>query len=154
MSEQQEFYAADPAPQPAPQPEPSRRFLNAADILAIPDIETEDVWIEQWGTFVRVRGLSAAERDAYEMGLIEGRGKNVAVNRRNVRAKLVVRACIAEDGSALFDLSQVDKLGQKSGAAIDKLYDVAARLSGISDADAEELGKPSERDPSGDSSSG
>ena len=36
MSEQQEFYSADPEPQP----EPSRRFLNAADILAIPDIET------------------------------------------------------------------------------------------------------------------
>lgn len=128
-------------------------FLDARSILALPDMETEEVYIKQWGTFVRVRAMTGAERDAWEASMMTGKGKNREVNTQNIRAKLVARTVVNEDGTRMFDDLQVKALGQKSAAAIDTIYDVAARLSGISDDDVDELGKPSSSGQSGDSTS-
>jgi hypothetical protein len=49
----------------------------------------------------------------------------------NMRAKLVSRAIINEDGSRAFTELQIGQLGQTSGVELGRVYDVAARLSGI-----------------------
>jgi hypothetical protein len=118
--------------------------LSRDDILKADDIETEEVEVPAWGGTVLVRGLSGKERDNYESSCMQDRGKQGMVRvLANIRAKLVVRCLVDEDGNRLFADADANALGEKSAAALDQLFDVAARLSRLSDGDIEELGKDS-----------
>lgn len=128
-------------------------FLSRDQIFAIPDIQTEDVFVPEWNGTVRVKGLTAAERDAYETSIVQQRGKNVELNRQNIRAKLVVLTVVDQDGNRLFADTDVRKLGEKSAAAVDLLYGTASRLAGLSKDDEDELAKNSGGDQNDDSPS-
>lgn len=116
-----------------------RIYLDRSAILAIPDLQTEDLFIPEWGAYVRVRGLTARERDEWEDSCLTQKGKNTTINVRNLRTKLVVRTVVDEDGQRIFSNGDAEALGEKSGAAVDRIYEVATRLSGVSERDAEEL---------------
>lgn len=129
-------------------------FLSAEQILAANDREHEDVDVPEWGGTVRVIGLSAADRDAYEAALAATtKGDATAMARlQNFRAKLVVKALVDADGKRLFSDADAKELGTKSGKVIDRLFDVVRRLSGMGK-DALEQGKDdSESGQSGSSS--
>ena len=128
-------------------------LLNREAIFAAPDIQTEDVHIPQWGGTVRVKNLTASERDAFEESTTTQRGNNLELNRKNFRAKLVALCVVDEEGKRLFDDKDIHKLGAKSAAAMDLLFAAASRLSGISKDDEDELLKNSDGDQSDDSSS-
>jgi len=128
-------------------------LLNREAIFAAPDIQTEDVHIPQWGGTVRVKNLTASERDAFEESTTTQRGNNLELNHKNFRAKLVALCVVDEEGKRLFDDKDIHKLGAKSAAAMDLLFAAASRLSGISKDDEDELLKNSDGDQSDDSSS-
>jgi hypothetical protein len=115
------------------------KLLGLQDILAAQDIATEDVAVPEWGGTVRVRGLTGRERDEYESHLLDQRGKRMKVDMRDARARLVALSVIDAEGKPVFTAAHVETLGTKSAAALDRIYDVAARLSGISDEDMDEL---------------
>lgn len=116
-----------------------RLFLDRAALLATPDVQQEDVWVPEWKSYVRVRGLTGRDRDAYETSITVGRGKNQEINTRNARAKLVVLCVIDDAGNRLFTDADVRALGEKSAAALQRVFDVCRRLSGLSDEDMEEM---------------
>ena len=61
---------------------------------------------------------------------------------RNARARLVaVSAIDAETGELMFSEEDVLAIGEQSAAVIDRIYDVASKISGISDNDLEEITK-------------
>jgi hypothetical protein len=114
-------------------------LLGKDAILAADDIQTQRVEVPEWGGDVMVRGLTGQQRDAWEAGLSVRRGKQLVPDMRNFRARLVVMCVVDETGAEVFGLGDVDALSGKSGAALDRIYDVAARLSGISENDVEDL---------------
>lgn len=114
-------------------------YLTRDAILGARDLPTEDVEVPEWGGTVRVRGLTGTERDAFEQSIARRKGKNVELNLRNVRAKLVALSVVDEQGNRIFSEADVDALGQKSAAALDRIFRVAQRLSGLTDEDVEEL---------------
>lgn len=116
-----------------------KRQLSRGDILERDDILVEDVYVKEWGGTVRVRTLTARERDLWEDSRTTRKGADVTVDMTDFRASLVVRSVVDGDGERLFEDDDLEAIGAKSGAAIDKLWDVAARLSGISKEDEEEL---------------
>lgn len=126
-------------------------ILGREQILKADDITTEEIAVPEWGGSVLVRGLTGRQRDEFEAALIERRGKKSVANTDNIRAKLVARCCVDEDGRRLFTDTDASALGNRSGAALDRVYEVAARLSGIGDDDLEELTEDF-GSPSGDSS--
>lgn len=128
------------------------KMLTADQILTVEDLKTEIVDVPEWGGSVTVAELMAADRDAYEQSLWNDRGNGrMVANRSNIRAKLVVRALINSDGSRMFNDDAADALGAKSASVMDRLFDVAARLSGMDETDVEEEGKDSDPLHSGDS---
>jgi hypothetical protein len=131
-----------------------RMRLSKDDILKAEDIVTEEVDVPEWGGSVMVRGLTGRERDEFEASIMERRGKRTFPNTANVRAKLVARCTIGDDGQRLFQDSDAEDLGKKSAAAMDRIYTVAAKLSGMTDEDVEELVENFDKTHSGDSSSG
>ena len=112
--------------------------LSRADILKATAPPREAVHVLD-GT-VLVRGMTGAERDAFEASCFEGRGKKRDFNMRNLRAKLVAYCCIDDEGRRLFTDEDVIALGAVRADVIDKLFGVAQRLSGMRDEDVDELG--------------
>lgn len=118
-------------------------------ILRADDTVYEVVKVPEWGCEVVIRSINGAERDRYEESLMkESRKKvrgRVQTERKfapdKLRAKLIVlAACKAVgDPTPLFRPEDVDALAGKSGAALDKLFDVAQRLGGLTEQDVEEL---------------
>lgn len=128
--------------------------LSKDDILKADDIKPEEVEVPEWGGSVLVRGLTGRERDEFEASIMERRGKRMVPNVANVRAKLVARCCIDDSGRRLFLDSDVETLGGKSAGAMNRVYEVAAKLSGMTDEDIDELVENFGEIPSAGSSSG
>lgn len=114
-------------------------LLSRDAILAADDHEYEVVPCPEWGGEVRLRSLTGAERDAYEQSLVQTRGKSREMNLRNARAKLVALCAVDEDGKRLFTDADVNALGKKNAKPLDRLFDVARRLSGLSEDDVDRL---------------
>jgi hypothetical protein len=114
-------------------------LLSKNEIFAADDRRTEDVPCPEWGGTVRLRGLTGAERDAYEASMQKQVGGKQVQDYRNFRARLVALAAINEDGTPLFEQNEVAALAKRSSAALSRLFDVACRLSGITDEDVVEL---------------
>ena len=71
--------------------------------------------------------------------MVQGQGRNTTVNMQNLRAKLVAQSAIGEDGKPLFTEEDVKWLGEKSAKALNRLFNAAQQLSGLSESDVKEL---------------
>ena len=114
--------------------------LSKDDILKAAENTPEEVSVPEWGGTVLVRGMTGKERDAFEVSLMQpGRGGRREVNAVNVRAKVVARCVVDDDGNRMFTDAEAADLGDLPAAGLERLYAVAARLSGMSDGEQEEL---------------
>ncbi len=134
-------------------------LLTKAQILAADDLLREVVPVPEWGGDVMVRGLDGAARDQYEaefllFGEIQaGERPTYELDLLNARARLVALSVVDENDQRLFSDEEVVILGKKSAQALDRVYEVAQRLSGLSKKDVEELRKNSRRGRRGGSPS-
>jgi len=128
-------------------------MLTREDILKINDIEVETVEVPEWGGSIYVRGMTGAERDRFEASVVTTRGKSTSVNLENIRAKMAALSICDKDGVLLFTEKDVKVLAGKSAAALQRVYEVAQRLSRIGDEDIDELTAGLQADPTGDSPS-
>lgn len=131
----------------------SNKMLSKDKILNSDDLQTEIVHVPEWDGDVMVCSLTGVQRDHFEETIVRKRGKNIDVNMHNLRAKLVALSVVDKDGSRIFTDADAIALGKKNASAIQRIYDVAARLSGLSKDDVEELVKNSGIIPSDDSGS-
>src|ERR1700733_4572434 len=116
-------------------------LLTKDDILKANDLTKELVKVPEWGGEVYVFALTGTERDKFEMAIVKKNTKKVEVNIENIRATLAVMSIRDENGIQLFTLEDVKALGNKSCAALQRIYDVATRISRLSKDDVEELAK-------------
>jgi hypothetical protein len=120
---------------------PDEVLDDANDILETDDVVIEPVPVPEWGgRTVLVRGLSGTERDDWEASIRKIRPsltkkgeQEIVLDQANARAKLLVKCIVTREGERVFTDKQAPALGRKNGKALDRLYDVASRLSGLSD---------------------
>ena len=108
-------------------------------IFSAVDLKTERVDVPEWGVTVYVRTLSGAQRDEFEQGLQDSKSEGAGIDIRGLKARLAVLATVDDDGEAVFQPGDEEALQNKSAAPLDRLYQAASRLSGLSPEDAEEL---------------
>lgn len=113
-------------------------FLSREAILAASDYKVEVVDVPEWGGQVKVKGLTGRERDEFEAGMFVRRGREMVRDTANLRARLVVLTALDEAGNPLFQRDDVKELGEKAGSALDRIYEAAAKLSGIMESDLED----------------
>ena len=124
-------------------------YLGHDAILARNALKTEEVKVPEWADpdsgadVVLVRELRGRERDEWEASLAVQRGRQMVPDVSNMRAKLVARCVVDQDGEPVFSQQDVAALGELSAAALDRVFEVASRLSGLAAADVEEMGKAS-----------
>lgn len=104
--------------------------LSRDAILGAVDIQTKEVHVPEWGDSVFIKGMSGAERDAFEAANQDGSGGQKLTN---VRARFLVRCIVNENGTRIFRDEDAAALGKKSSAAISRLWEAAAELNGTSD---------------------
>ncbi len=114
-------------------------MLSAEQILKSDDTPAvEKVDVPEWDGYVFVKVMSGASRDRWELSTSRALEKP---GTANVRASLCVATVCDENGNRLFTDNQVANLGEKSSAALDRVYAVAQRLNKLSSSDIEELEK-------------
>jgi hypothetical protein len=137
--EQQEQDDSENGDTVAPLEEQPKKFLTAGDIRKVNDLITEDVYVEEWGGWLKIKALTSKERDRFENSFVVKRGTKRDYDPQDMRAKLVVLTAINPDYSMMFQPDAWKWLGGKNAAPVNKCYNVASRLCGISEKDEGEL---------------
>ncbi len=122
--------------------------LTKDQILAAKDAVPVAVEVPEWGGTVYVRPMSAGERDRWEGELLdrsEKRKESISAATENLRAAFLAKCLCDENGEMLFgqDDDALNALAAKNYKAMDRAFDVAQRINGMSDADIGELEKNS-----------
>jgi hypothetical protein len=125
-------------------------------LAAKPVLEVEQVAVPEWGegVVVNVRAMTASERDRFEESMKKGTGKNTTVDLSNFRARLCVASIVDEQGVRCFTNADIPALGAQPVKILQRICEVATRLSGLSGEDIDELSGKSETTLDGDSASG
>ena len=107
------------------------RVLNAKDVA------TEIVVVPEWDNVkMEIRGFTVGERlDFYDRVSDDNR----TVNKANFYPELVIACSFdPETGQKIFEAADRDMLKGKSAGAVEKVTEVASRLSGMSDSDVKD----------------
>lgn len=122
-------------------------------IMEADDVKYEEVPVPEWGGTVRVRTLCGSGRDVIEQIMFEESKKD---QLDLIRATMLAYTIVDSKGKRLFnprDPREVRALGQKSSVAMQRVFEVAHRLSGIGGGAVEGMVKNSETDGSDSSPS-
>jgi len=116
--------------------------LTRDQILQSEDLPRELVSIPEWGGDIWVRTLTGKERDTLESSVanVNAQGKS-NMNLINLRARLCSMTIVDEDGNRLFSDKDVEELGKKNASALDRAFEVAQRLAGLTSTDVKKLEK-------------
>lgn len=123
----------------------TREQILGANDIAFEDIDLND--IPGWG-IVRIKDLTAAERDRLEASLVRQqrqprRGGGVTLrqeaNLENIRARFCAACIVGEDMQLLFSESDVLALGRKSARALDRIFDRVRARNGLTEEAVNEL---------------
>lgn len=115
-------------------------LLTKDQILNADDLKSEIIDVPEWSKDgqVRVITMSGFARDRFEAGIT---GKNGGSNFVNIRAKLAAATIADEAGNLIFDEGDIVKLGNKSCAALDRVFAASQKLNRMSQEDVEALAK-------------
>lgn len=114
-------------------------LLSREEILEKDDRKYDVVDCPEWGGEVRLSSIKGSQRDAYEQSVIEQRGNDRKMNLRNARAKLIVLCAVDAEGRPLFTSDDLNALGRKNAAPLDRLFDACQKLAGMSREDVDKL---------------
>lgn len=105
-------------------------LIGREAILAAKDLKTERVPVPEWGNGaeVIVSEFSAEARDEFWAGVAQERGKQ---NLKNIRARLAVLVIVDETGQRVFGDEDARAVGAKSAIALNRIWNVATRLNGL-----------------------
>ncbi len=101
-----------------------KKFLSAAEVLAVQDVETVEVDVPEWGGTVRIRALNGEEAVKFSQSI---KGDNSGA------ARIVVRCAVDENGARLFKDEDADVLKLKSMKALLRVQKVAMEINGLTE---------------------
>lgn len=101
-------------------------MLNRDLILKAKDLKTIDVEVPEWGGSIRLRTMTGQARQEYYRTTAGKDG-----TPKNVMEALIVACAVDEAGNPLFAVGDIGELGKKSAIAINKVFEAAAELNGL-----------------------
>lgn len=110
-------------------------------ILQSDDIPVEVITVKQWGDVeLEIRGMNGRDRAKLLRGSMD---ENNELDFEKLYPLLILSCSFdPETGEKVFTEKDLDALNAKSGAALESVGQVCARLSGMDKKDADDLGKP------------
>lgn len=113
-------------------------ILTKEQILAADDVKRVKLEVPEWGGEVYISTMSGTARDEFETGILSNaKGGKVG----NARARLAASTITDELGNLLFTANDIEALGLKSQAALDRVVVESQRLNKLTNDDLEEAEK-------------
>lgn len=112
-------------------------ITDVSACMAIDDRKFCEFFVPEWNDTVLLRSMTANERDLWEKKFTGNKIPDI------VRAALVAKCFVDSNGTRLFSDEQASTLGEKSAAALDRLFDYCMKMNRFSKEDIEELTKKS-----------
>lgn len=108
----------------------TKDFLKAR----APQRKIERVEVPEWGegAYICVRELSAKAQEEFEFLLIQAReaaGTEDTKKFDNFRARYLAVACCDDEGNPVFDLSDVEMIGNQENTVISRIFNKAKDLN-------------------------
>ncbi len=106
---------------------------------------------KEWGCTIEMRSPTSAETSELEewaAARTQPDEEKIDPTRfRGMKEKYIVACAFnPEDGKQLFSEADMEWLREKNGKVIERLWTVAQRLVGLTEAEADDLGKSSEKE--------
>lgn len=111
-------------------------------IMKAKDITSEMLEIKEWGVTVEVRTMTARERARVMENSVDPNTGKASISTMYPEIAI---SCVydPESGEKVFDNKDKELLLDKSGAVLEKIAQVAMKLSGMTEESQGELGKDS-----------
>lgn len=128
--------------------------LTKDQILESNDLKNIEVEVPEWGGSVLVRTMTGADRAAFEESMVDVQPDGTRkANVSNLRLKLVALTVVDDAGNRMFGIDDIERLGLKSSAAIERVFEAAQGINGMSAYSKAQAAKNSESAQSGASTS-
>lgn len=116
-------------------------LFSREEIDKAQDLIFEDVPVPEWGPNkgVRLITLTGTQRDAFEDKSMIQKGDSRKLNLINFRARLLSLCMVDANGQRLYSDVEVPLLGQRNAKVLERLFDKAREMNGMSEKDVEEL---------------
>jgi len=109
-------------------------MLTKEQIWAADDLKSIDVNVSQWGGAIRVRTMTGKERQVFQKKAQKD-GEPVG----DFLERLIVACAVDKDGKPLFAPEDIKALSEKSSAALETVFKVAAELNGLTSESVEDI---------------
>jgi hypothetical protein len=121
------------------------KVLTKGDIVNVKDIQVKKVNVPEWGGSIFIKVMSGTEKDAFELAAYDKKSPVFG----KIRAGLCARCICDADGNRMFsdDPAEIESLGNRSGVALERIFDAARKLNKMSEKEIEELEKNFVSDP-------
>ena len=110
------------------------KILSRDEILNAKDLQTEVVFVKEWGGSVSVQSLSGKKRSKIMDSCMNDKGK---MDTNKLYPALMVGGCIDPE----FKPADAEALNEKNSGALETICSKIMKLSGISKDDVEEAKK-------------
>lgn len=108
------------------------KVLSREDILTANDLTKTEVELTELGGSVFVSTLNGKDFGKFQKSVYQRDGKKLITDEENFTVKLLVWTVVNEKGERIFNDKDIEELQKKSAKTIQKLFDVASRLNGLS----------------------
>jgi len=107
-------------------------MLTKEQILSADDLRTVDVNVPEWGGVIRLQTITARDRQKFHSGGTKG-----AMD--DFMERFIVACAVDEKGKQLFAGEDVKALGNKSATALNRVFEAAVELNGMSQRGVEDI---------------
>lgn len=117
-------------------------MLTKDQMLAASDIGTSTCTVPEWGGDVLLKDLSALQREEVEVRYAKHEKTGTGESLKGLKVLVAAYTLIGDDGQRLFvKPDEVEKLGEKSGKAIDRIFMHVMKHNGMTKEAASDLAK-------------
>ena len=106
--------------------------LGRDAILSAPDAIIHKVAVPEWGGEVCVKVFDGLARDKVDAFLSTRMKDGKLVDTAGLRALVVSLSLCDESGACLFAQEEIPLLSKRSGVVLDRVFQVASRVNGLS----------------------
>jgi hypothetical protein len=112
----------------------AKTLITRDQILGALDLKHKEVDVPEWGGTVRISEVNAAARMELQMMILDDQQKPRTITEmtRIMVIGLLTICLVDEKGERLFTKEDIEALGKKNAVVIDRLFEVADQLNGVS----------------------
>ena len=117
-----------------------RNFLSADELLARGRSQERlrEAYIPEAGGWVRIKVLSARDRDRMDAGLYDEKGE---FRHEDFRARYLSEVLVGEDGAPLYSEEQIRDLAELDARVVERIFKEAQKVNGLMKGEVEEAEK-------------